>query len=453
MSVQWCVKTTSCDEFLIFNLNQTHIDDGYRMFEDEGQAFADRAPPAPNRHACQTAADTAYGNAYGQVIADGGTTSEAEAAGADAAEAVVNEYLGPHRQSLVDALTLMNTTCDELGLRQLEVTCVTMELMAKNESLLEGLGFDSREEFLEYAHRMGGWFPCSTPTFPFNDHETPEDTPFVFTGYYLRAGAVLLSLFCFTQGLQGLGNVGQATAALVKARVAAVKVQETIQRKPTIDSFDEGGEKLATVRGDIEVKDVTFAYPSAPDHIVSKDLNLSITAGQMVALVGPSGCGKSTLIQLLERFYEPTAGSVLLDGADLKTLNLKWLRSQLGLVAQEPVLFLGSISDNIGYGKEGATKEEIEAAAKMANAHGFITDNLADGYNTDVGIRGKLSGGQKQRVSIARALVRKPKILLLDEATSALDNESEPHRAGGPRRDHVAVDVHDGGDRPPPRRS
>ena len=174
------------------------------------------------------------------------------------------------------------------------------------------------------------------------------------------------------------------------------------------------------------MRDVTFAYPSAPDHIVSKDLNLSITAGQMVALVGPSGCGKSTLIQLLERFYDPTAGSVLLDGADLKTLNLKWLRQQIGLVGQEPILFLGSVSDNIGYGKEGATKEEIEAAAKMANAHGFITDNLADGYNTDVGIRGgKLSGGQKQRVSIARALVRKPKILLLDEATSALDNESE----------------------------
>ena len=145
----------------------------------------------------------------------------------------------------------------------------------------------------------------------------------------------------------------------------------------------------------------------------------------MVALVGPSGCGKSTLIQLLERFYDPTAGSVLLDGADLKTLNLKWLRQQIGLVGQEPILFLGSVSDNIGYGKEGATKEEIEAAAKMANAHGFITEK-EEGYNIQVGQGGgKLSGGQKQRIAIARAMIKDPKVLLLDEATSALDTASE----------------------------
>jgi len=117
---------------------------------------------------------------------------------------------------------------------------------------------------------------------------------------------------------------------------------------------------------------------------------------------------------------------VMLDGIDIKTLNVQWLRSQLGLVAQEPVLFMGSIAENIGYGKEGATPEEIEEAAKMANAHTFITQTLGDGYATDVGIRGsKLSGGQKQRVAIARAIVRKPAVLLLDEATSALDNESE----------------------------
>jgi ATP-binding cassette subfamily B (MDR/TAP) protein 1 len=432
VTVQSCVKSTSCDEFLIFNLNQTHIDDGYRMFEDEGQALADVGTDCGTADTkCNDDILAASGAAYGQVIADGGTEAEAEAAAEAASADVINPLLQPHYDKLVDALTQLNTTCDELGLRQLKVTCATMELMSKNETTLELFGFvddegkGSRDEFLKYSHRMGGWFPCYTPTFPFNDHETPEDTPFVFTGYYLRAGAVLLSLFCFTQGLQGLGNVGQATAALVKARVAAVKVQETIQRKPTIDSFDEGGEKLETVRGDIEVKDVSFAYPSAPDHIVSKDLNLSITAGQMVALVGPSGCGKSTLIQLLERFYDPTAGSVLLDGADLKTLNLKWLRSQLGLVAQEPILFLGSISDNIGYGKEGATKEEIEAAAKMANAHGFITEK-EEGYNIQVGQGGgKLSGGQKQRIAIARAMIKDPKVLLLDEATSALDTASE----------------------------
>jgi len=141
---------------------------------------------------------------------------------------------------------------------------------------------------------------------------------------------------------------------------------------------------------------------------------------------GASGSGKSTAIALIERFYDPQSGSVLLDGVDIKTLNVRWLRSQLGLVAQEPVLFMGTVAENIAYGKEGATKEEIEEAAKMANAHTFITESLGDGYNTDVGMRGgKLSGGQKQRVAIARAIVRKPSVLLLDEATSALDNESE----------------------------
>ena len=180
------------------------------------------------------------------------------------------------------------------------------------------------------------------------------------------------------------------------------------------------GDKLAAVKGEIEVRDVTFAYPTRPDAPVCTKLSLKISAGQMVALVGPSGCGKSTLIQLLERFYDPTAGSVLLDGADLKTLNLKWLRSQLGLVAQEPILFLGSISDNIGYGKEGATKEEIEAAAKMANPHGFITEK-EEGYNIQVGQGGgKLSGGQKQMLAISRALLANPKLLVMDEPTEGL---------------------------------
>ena len=154
--------------------------------------------------------------------------------------------------------------------------------------------------------------------------------------------------------------------------------------------------------------------------------SLTIPAGQTVALCGPSGSGKSTIIGLIERFYDPQSGTVKLDGVDLKTLNVKWLRSQLGLVGQEPVLFSGSVSENIAYGKQDATQAEIEEAAKMANAHGFITDNLANGYDTNVGQGGgKLSGGQKQRVAIARAIIKKPSVLLLDEATSALDNESE----------------------------
>ena len=153
--------------------------------------------------------------------------------------------------------------------------------------------------------------------------------------------------------------------------------------------------------------------------------NLTVKSGQTFALVGASGCGKSTVVQLLQRFYDPNSGEVLVGGRDVRTLNIKWLRQHIGVVSQEPVLFDTTIAQNILYGKEGATEEEMKQAAINANAHDFIS-KLPDGYNTLVGEGGtQLSGGQKQRVAIARALIGDPKILLLDEATSALDTESE----------------------------
>jgi ATP-binding cassette subfamily B (MDR/TAP) protein 1 len=174
-----------------------------------------------------------------------------------------------------------------------------------------------------------------------------------------------------------------------------------------------------------EFKDVCFAYPTRPKKPILDDFHLSVRRGETVGLVGPSGGGKSTVISMIERFYDPDSGSVEFNGVDIKGLNLKWYRDQIGYVGQEPVLFDGSIAQNIAYGAPGATREEIEEAAKQANAYDFIT-SFPEGFETPVGERGtQLSGGQKQRVAIARALVKKPTVILLDEATSALDSESE----------------------------
>lgn len=220
---------------------------------------------------------------------------------------------------------------------------------------------------------------------------------------------------------------GEPASKWQVAKQEAAKVLEIINRLPTIDSFSEQGLQPSQSRGEIKLTDVVFAYPTAVDHKVCNGLSLHIPPGTTMALCGASGSGKSTVIQLLERFYDPMSGVITLDGMDIKTLNVRWLRSQLGLVGQEPVLFQGTVAQNIAYGKlSGASQAEIEEAAKAANAHGFITSDLQDGYDTQVGLKGGfLSGGQKQRVAIARALIKKPAVLLLDEATSALDNKSE----------------------------
>ncbi|XP_047334614.1 putative multidrug resistance protein [Impatiens glandulifera] len=240
-----------------------------------------------------------------------------------------------------------------------------------------------------------------------------------------KGGDVFVAGFNVLMGGLNILTVLPNLTAITEAKAAAVRITEMIDRLPSIDPEDRKGKALSYVRGEIEFRGVYFSYPSRPDTVILKGLDIRFPAGKTVGLVGGSGSGKSTIVSLLERFYDPIEGEILLDGYKTNRLHLKWLRSQMGLVNQEPVLFATSIKENILFGKEGASMEELLTAAKAANAHDFII-KLPESYDTQVGQFGvQLSGGQKQRIAIARALIRDPKILLLDEATSALDAESE----------------------------
>uniref|UniRef100_A0A803MJH0 Uncharacterized protein n=2 Tax=Chenopodium quinoa TaxID=63459 RepID=A0A803MJH0_CHEQI len=219
----------------------------------------------------------------------------------------------------------------------------------------------------------------------------------------------------------GLSNVKYFS----EAASAGEKIMEVIKRVPEIDSENMEGLTLDNISGEVEFKHVNFFYPSRPDSIIFRDFSLQVPAGKTVALVGGSGSGKSTVVALLQRFYNPLDGQILLDGVSIDKLQLKWLRSQMGLVSQEPALFATTIKENILFGKEDATMDEVIEAAKASNAYNFISQ-LPLGFDTQVGERGvQMSGGQKQRIAIARATIKKPRVLLLDEATSALDSESE----------------------------
>ncbi|CBI22189.3 unnamed protein product, partial [Vitis vinifera] len=253
---------------------------------------------------------------------------------------------------------------------------------------------------------------------------------FWYAGVFIRngqtdGGKAFTAIFSAIVGGMSLGQSFSNLGAFSKGKAAGYKLMEIIRQKPSIVQDPSDGKCLAEVNGNIEFKDVTFSYPSRPDVIIFRDFSIFFPAGKTVAVVGGSGSGKSTVVSLIERFYDPNQGQVLLDNVDIKTLQLRWLRDQIGLVNQEPALFATTILENILYGKPDATAAEVEAAASAANAHSFIT-LLPNGYNTQVGERGtQLSGGQKQRIAIARAMLKNPKILLLDEATSALDAGSE----------------------------
>lgn len=238
-------------------------------------------------------------------------------------------------------------------------------------------------------------------------------------------GRVYTSGLAFVLGGLALGMALPELNHFTEASIAASRIFHRIDRVPEIDGEDIKGLVPDEIHGQIEFENVEFTYPSRPNSIILKDFNLKIEAGSTVALVGASGSGKSTAIALVQRFYNADRGIIRVDGIDIKKLQLKWLRAQMGLVSQEHALFGTSIRENIMFGKIDATMEEVIAAATAANAHNFIRQ-LPEGYETKVGERGALlSGGQKQRIAIARAIIKNPVILLLDEATSALDSESE----------------------------
>eukprot|EP01089_Gocevia_fonbrunei_P013514 TRINITY_DN3471_c0_g1_i1.p1 TRINITY_DN3471_c0_g1~~TRINITY_DN3471_c0_g1_i1.p1 ORF type:complete len:658 (+),score=140.06 TRINITY_DN3471_c0_g1_i1:50-2023(+) len=225
-----------------------------------------------------------------------------------------------------------------------------------------------------------------------------------------------------------IGGLSSLYADLMKAVGASTRVFQLLDRKPKIRF--SGGQILDPLQGEVELRDVRFSYPSRPNTNVMNNMNLTLSPGKIVALVGMSGGGKSTVTYLIEQFYHPVSGVVLLDDVDLKDVDPKFLHHSIGLVSQEPALFATTIKENILYGidfelRNTISMKDIIKVAKEANAHDFI-DSCEDKYETLVGERGiQLSGGQKQRIAIARALLKDPKILLLDEATSALDSESE----------------------------
>ncbi|XP_017866163.1 PREDICTED: multidrug resistance protein 1A [Drosophila arizonae] len=292
---------------------------------------------------------------------------------------------------------------------------VAAKLLNIKRNMFSGTGFGLLWFFIYASYALAFWYGVGLVIKGRHDEYYENYSP----------GTMITIFFSIMMGSMNIGMAAPYIEAFGIAKGACAKVFKIIEQIPTINPIEPRGKNLNEPLNTIEFRDVEFQYPTRKEIPILQKLNLKIHRGQTVALVGPSGCGKSTCIQLIQRFYDPKAGDVLFNGINIKDINIKWLRERIGVVGQEPVLFGQSIYENIRYGREDATKEDIEAAAAAANAAIFIK-KLPKGYDTLVGERGaQLSGGQKQRIAIARALIRDPEILLLDEATSALDTASE----------------------------
>ncbi|XP_057511463.1 LOW QUALITY PROTEIN: ABC transporter B family member 2-like [Actinidia eriantha] len=297
---------------------------------------------------------------------------------------------------------------EEKAVRSYRAALINTYIYGRKAGLAKGLGLGTMQCVLFLSWSLLVWY-----------------TSIVVHKHIANGGDSFTTMLNVVIAGLSLGQAAPDISAFVRAKAAAYPIFEMIERNTVSKTSSKTGKKLDKVEGHIQFKDVGFSYPSRPNVMIFNRFCLDIAPGKIVALVGGSGSGKSTVISLIERFYEPLSGQILLDGFDIRELDLKWLRQQIGLVNQEPALFATTIRENILYGKDDATLEEISRAAKLSEAMSFI-NNLPDRFETQVGERGiQLSGGQKQRIAISRAIVKNPSILLLDEATSALDAESE----------------------------
>ncbi|KAB8296977.1 hypothetical protein EYC80_002380 [Monilinia laxa] len=297
------------------------------------------------------------------------------------------------------------------------------DVLAKYTQSIEAQGQDSLKSILKssllYAASQSLMFLCVALGFWYGGQRI-ADKEYTMFQFFVCFSAVIF-------GAQSAGTIFSFAPDMGKAKQAAQELKILFDRKPAIDSWSTEGERMESMEGYVEFRDVHFRYPTRTDQPVLRGLDLQIKPGQYVALVGASGCGKSTTIALLERFYDPLVGGVYVDGKEISSLNITDYRSHIALVSQEPTLYQGTVRENmlLGADREDVPDSEIEFACREANIYDFIM-SLPEGFNTVVGSKGSmLSGGQKQRIAIARALLRDPKILLLDEATSALDSESE----------------------------
>ncbi|KAG6517606.1 hypothetical protein ZIOFF_021002 [Zingiber officinale] len=342
------------------------------------------------------------------LVITGGIMANIVAKMASRGQAAYGEAATVVEQTIGSIRTVASFTGEKLAVKKYDKSLVRAYNASVQEGLVAGLGLGMLMLFMFCGYSLGIWYGAKL---------------ILHKGY--TGGKVINVIFAILTGSFSLGQIAPCMTAFAAGQAAAYKMFETINRKPEIDAYDPKGRRLDDIQGDIEFKDVYFSYPARPDEQIFRGFSLSIQKGTTVALVGESGSGKSTVVSLIERFYDPQVGEVLIDGINLKELQLSWIRGKIGLVSQEPVLFATSIKHNIAYGKNNATVEEIRAATELANAAKFI-DKLPQGLDTMVGEHGtQLSGGQKQRVAIARAILKDPRILLLDEATSALDAESE----------------------------